>query len=154
MDFVSGIKVLGRGNGNTTSPEIVTRARVALPSMAGQEPGDDDNNEWSGLLLLHGPTNVQIQDFSYNVNGHTGWHSHPGLLVFSLISGDIEWYDATCNKTVYHTGDTFTENTATHYFRNVGASPMHGMVTYLLAKGQPRRIDQPAPPWAAALGID
>lgn len=140
-------------NGNTTTPEIFTRARVALPPVAGQEPGDDDN-EWNGMLILHGPTNVEVQDFSYDVNGHTGWHSHPGLLVFSLISGSIEWYDANCNKTVYNTGDTFTENTATHYFRNVGAGPMHGMVTYLLAQGQPRRIDQPAPPCAAALGIN
>jgi quercetin dioxygenase-like cupin family protein len=141
-------------NGNTTTPEIFTRARVALPPVAGQEQGDDDNNEWTGMLFLHGPTNVEVQDFGYAVNGHTGWHSHPGMLAFTLISGTIEWYDANCNKTVYNTGDTFTENTATHYFRNVGAAPMHGMVTYFLAKGQPRRIDQPAPACAAALGLE
>ena len=70
------------------------------------------------------------------------------------MSGEIEWYDEKCNKTVYKTGDTFTESTATHYFRNVGMGPMHGMVTYLLAKGQPRRIDEPAPPCAAELGIN
>lgn len=64
----------------------------------------------------------------------------------------IEWYDANCNKTVYHAGDVFTENTATHYFHTAG--PMSGMVTYLLAKGQPRRIDQPAPACAAGLGLD
>jgi hypothetical protein len=76
------------------------------------------------------------------------------MLVFTVVNGTIEWYDANCNKVVYNTGDTFTENTATHYFRNVGASPMQGMATYLLAKGQPRRIDQPAPSCAAALGIN
>ena len=141
-------------NGNTTTSNILVRARVALPPAPGQEPGDDDDNAWSGLILLHGPTNVQVQSFSYDVNGHTGWHSHPGMLILTVVNGTIEWYDANCNKTVYNTGDTFTENTATHYLRNVGASPMQGMVTYLLAKGQPRRIDQPAPPCAAALGLN
>jgi quercetin dioxygenase-like cupin family protein len=140
-------------NGNSTTSDILVRSRVALPPAPGQEPGDDDN-EWSGIILLHGPTNVQVQSFSYDVNGHTGWHSHPGMLVLTVVNGTIEWYDSNCNKTVYNTGDSFTENTGTHYFRNVGAGPMQGMVTYLLAKGQPRRIDQAAPPCAAALGIN
>lgn len=139
-------------NGNTAGRSM-TRSTVTLPPAPGQEPGDDDN-QWSGMLFLSGPTNSQVQDFGYSPGGHTGWHSHPGLLVLTVVSGTIEWYDANCNKTVYNAGDTFTENTATHYFRNVGTGDMEGVVTYLLAKGQPRRIDQPAPPCAAALGLD
>jgi quercetin dioxygenase-like cupin family protein len=140
-------------NGNTTTSEVVTRAHVALPPTGNQEQGEDDN-EWNGMLLLKGPTNAEVQDFSYDVDGHTGWHSHPGMLIFTLISGTIEWYDAKCNKTVYNAGDTFTESTATHYFRNVGTTPMHGMVTYLVPKGQTLRIDQPAPACAADLGLN
>jgi hypothetical protein len=59
-------------NGNTTTSDILVRSHVALPPAPGQEPGDDDSNEWSGLILLHGPTNVQVQSFSFDVNGHTG----------------------------------------------------------------------------------
>jgi quercetin dioxygenase-like cupin family protein len=139
-------------NGNTAGRNA-THSTVKLPPAAGQEPGEDDN-EWNGTLYLSGPTNVQVQDFDYFAGGHTGWHSHPGLLILTVVSGTIEWYDANCNKTVYNAGDSFTENTATHYFRNVGSGDMHGVVAYMLAAGQPRRIDQPAPPCAAALGLD
>jgi hypothetical protein len=40
------------------------------------------------------------------------------------------------------------------YVRNVETVNAHFMVTYLIAKGQPRRIDQPAPTCAAALGLE
>jgi len=139
-------------NGNMAS-RSATHATVKLPPAAGQEPGDDDN-DWNGMLYLSGPTNVQTQDFDYYPGGHSGWHSHPGVLVLTVVSGTIEWYDANCNKTVYNAGDTFTENTATHYLRNAGTGDLHGMATYLLAKGQPRRIDQPAPSCALALGLN
>jgi quercetin dioxygenase-like cupin family protein len=130
----------------------VVRAKVAIPAVAGHEENED--NEWSGKLFLSGPTHVLVQDASYFPNGHTGWHSHPGLLAIAVTEGSIEWYDASCQKTVYNVGDAFTENTAIHYFRNVGSVNSRVMVTYFLAKGQPRRIDQPAPACAAALGLD
>lgn len=139
-------------NGNTATGSA-THATVQLPPAAGQEPGDDDN-QWNGMLYLSGPTNVIVQDVDYFAGGHTGWHSHPGLLVLTVVSGSLEWYDANCNMTVHNAGDSFTENTATHYFRNVGTGDVHLTVTYLLAAGQPRRIDQAAPPCAAALGLN
>jgi quercetin dioxygenase-like cupin family protein len=139
-------------NGNTATGGT-THSTVKLPPAAGKEPGDDDN-EWKGMLYLSGPTNVLVQDVDYFAGGHTGWHSHPGLLVLTVVSGSLEWYDASCNKTVRNAGDSFTENTATHYFRNVGTGDVHVTVTYLLAAGQPRRIDQAAPACAAALGLD
>lgn len=136
-------------NGNT-SGETLVRSRVALPPVTGQE---DEDNEWSGKLFLSAPSNVIVQDVSYFPGGHTGWHSHPGLLAITVTEGSIEWYDANCQKTIYNVGDSFTENTATHYFRNSGSVNARVMVTYIIAKGQPRRIDQPAPACAAALGL-
>ena len=139
-------------NGNTAAGST-THSTVKLPPVAGQEPGDDDS-EWHGMLYLSGPTNVLMQDVDYFAGGHTGWHSHPGILVLTVVSGSLEWYDANCNKTVYNAGDSFTENTAIHYFRNVGTADVHLTTAYILAAGQPRRIDQPAPACAAALGIN
>lgn len=72
-----------------------------------------------------------------------------------IISGSIEWYDSQCIKHVYNPSDSLTESAQIHNVRNVGAvNTAHFMVTYVIAKGQPRRIDQPAPACAAALGLE
>jgi quercetin dioxygenase-like cupin family protein len=129
--------------------EVFARAKVALPQTSGQE-----DDEWTAKLLTSGPTAFIVQDVSYFPGGHTGWHSHPGILLVTVTEGSIEWYNSNCEKTVYNVGDSLTENTQTHYFRNVGSVSARVMVTYVLAKGQPRRIDQPAPACAANLGLD
>jgi quercetin dioxygenase-like cupin family protein len=128
---------------------------VQLPPAAGMtsEESDDHEDEWTADVFTSGPSNIIVQDVVYGPGGHTGWHSHPGILLSSVISGSIEWYDSKCKKHVYNPGDALTENTQSHYVRNVGSVNAHFMVTYLIAKGQPRRIDQPAPTCAAALGL-
>jgi quercetin dioxygenase-like cupin family protein len=140
--------ILSSGTVNT---EVSQHVRVALPVTTGEEQED---SQWTARLFTSGPSNFIVQDVSYAPNGHTGWHSHPGILLVSVIEGSIEWYDANCQRTVYNVGNSLTESTATHYVRNVGSVNAHFMVTYILANGQPRRIDQPAPPCAAALGLD
>jgi quercetin dioxygenase-like cupin family protein len=135
----------------TTNSEVGQHVRVALPVTSGEEPED---NQWTARFFTSGPSNFIVQDVSYAPNGHTGWHSHPGILPVSVIEGSIEWYDANCQRTVYNVGDSLTESTATHYVRNVGSVNAHFMVRYVLAKGQARRIDQPAPPCAASFGLD
>jgi quercetin dioxygenase-like cupin family protein len=140
--------ILASGTSNT---EISQHVRVTLPPVVGQEQEDD---EWSAKLVTSGPSNFIVQDVSYFPGGHTGWHSHPGILLVSVTEGSIEWYNANCERTVYNVGDSLTESTATHFVRNVGSVNARFMVTYVLAKSQPRRIDQPAPACAAALGLD
>jgi quercetin dioxygenase-like cupin family protein len=135
----------------TSHTEISQHVRVALPPVVGQEQEED---EWNAKFVTSGPSNFIVQDVSYFPGGHTGWHSHPGILLVSVTEGSIEWYNANCERTVYNVGDSLTESTATHFVRNVGSVNARFMVTYVLAKGQPRRIDQPAPTCAAALGLD
>jgi quercetin dioxygenase-like cupin family protein len=142
--------ILSTGN---TSEEIMTHSRVPLPPVPGVT-SDDDPNEWIAKLYTNGPTTFQVLDVTFAPGGHTGWHSHPAILLSTMISGSIEWYDAQCNKHVYNAGDSWTENTSTHDVRNVGTTNVRFMITYVIAKGQPRRIDQPAPACAAALGLD
>jgi quercetin dioxygenase-like cupin family protein len=145
LDFAA---ILASGASNS---EVFARARVLLPAATGQT---DDDNDWTAKLVTSGPSTFIVQDASYFPGGHTGWHSHPGILLITVTEGSLEWYDSNCGKTVYNVGDSFTENTGTHYFRNVGSVNSRVMVTYGLAPGQPRRIDQPAPACAAALGLD
>ena len=154
---IVGLKVGTILSSGTINTEISQHVRVALPATSGEEQegkDKDEDNQWTAKLVTNGPSNFIVQDVVYAPNGHTGWHSHPGILLVSVISGSIEWYDANCQRTVYNVGDSLTESTATHYVRNVGSVDAHFMVTYVIASGQPRRIDQPAPACAAAYGLD
>ena len=134
-----------------TRTDVNARARVVLPLVPGQE---NEDNQWNAKLVTSGPSIFTVQDVSYLPNGHTGWHSHPGVLLVSVTEGSIEWYDQNCVRAVYKVGDSFTETTALHYVRNVSSINARFMVTYVLAPGLARRIDQPAPACAAALGLD
>jgi quercetin dioxygenase-like cupin family protein len=136
----------------STNEEIMQKVRVPLPPVPS---GTDQEDEWTAKLYTSGPSSIIVQDVVYSPGGHTGWHSHPGILLSSVIAGSIEWYDSQCVKHVYNPGDSLTESTEPHYVRNVDPlNNAHFMVTYIIAKGQPRRIDQPAPACAAALGLE
>lgn len=139
----------------STNDEIMQRVRVPLlPGAVGNDGDGDRDDNWNAKLYTNGPTTLFVQDVAYIPGGHTGWHSHPGILLSSVTEGSIEWYDSQCAKHVYNVGDALTESTQPHYVRNVGSVNARFMVTYILAKGQPRRIDQPAPACAAALGLE
>ena len=137
----------------TTGEDIMQKVHVTLPSPANATD-PDDQDEWTARMFTSGPSDVIVQDVVYAPGGHTGWHSHPGILLSSVVAGSIEWYDSKCAKHVYNPGDSLTESTQAHYVRNVGSINAHFMVTYVIAHGQPRRIDEPAPECAAVLGLE
>jgi quercetin dioxygenase-like cupin family protein len=110
--------------------------------------------EFKANLTTEGPSTIFVQDVAYSPGGHTGWHSHPGVLTLALIAGTVEWYNGNCELTTYNAGDAWTEGSQLHYLRNVGTVNVHLMVTYIIAEGAHPRIDRSAPQCAAALGLD
>jgi quercetin dioxygenase-like cupin family protein len=131
----------------TINKDIDTRARVAVPET------DSDDGGWSAKVETDGASNFVVQDVAFVPGGYTGWHNHPGILLLTLTEGSVEWYDAKCGKHIYNAGDSWTENTPLHYVRAIGSVNARFMITYVIAKGQPKRIDQAAPACAAALGL-
>ena len=130
----------------TVNQEIHAHAHVAL---AGTEEG------FSAELETEGASNVIQQEIKFSPGGTTGWHTHPGILLLTLAadSGPIDWYDAGCVKRVYKAGDSWTEGTKLHDVVNNSSIDAHFLVTYVVAKGIPKRTDQAAPACAAALGL-
>jgi quercetin dioxygenase-like cupin family protein len=137
----------------STTDEIMRHVRVPLPPAVDAN-SEEHEDEWTAKLYTSGPTTFQVVDVTLLPQGHTGWHSHPGILLVSVISGSIDWYDSQCLKHTYNPGDAFTEGTETHDVVNSSLVNAHFMVTYVIAKGQPRRIDQPAPACAAGNGLN
>jgi len=112
------------------------------------------SGEFKATLRTDGPSTIFVQDSAFSPGGHTGWHSHPGVLTLALIAGSLEWYNGKCELTTYNAGDAWTEGSQLHYFRNVGTVNVHVMATFIIAQGAAPRIDEPAPACAAALGLD
>ena len=127
--------------------EVHHTVEVKLPVAVN---GEDD---WDVSFHTSGPSNFIFQDLTISPGGYTGWHTHPGVLLTSVVSGSIEWYDGKCRRHVYNAGDSLTESDALHYVRNAGVDNARLMITFVIAKGQPRKIDQAAPGCAVALGL-
>jgi quercetin dioxygenase-like cupin family protein len=116
--------------------------------------GKTSSGEWFEVKLhTEGPSTITTQIVSYGVGGHTGWHSHPGMVAVTLIAGSVQWFDENCVETDYNAGDAWTEGSQLHYFRVVGTTATQATAFFITAKGAALRTDQPAPECAADLGL-
>jgi quercetin dioxygenase-like cupin family protein len=104
-------------------------------------------------LETEGPATISNQDGAYAAGGHNGWHSHPGMVAVTIISGAIQWFDENCVQTDYKAGDSWTEGSKVHYFRVVGTTGLHLTAFFITAQGAALRTDEGAPACAAALGL-
>jgi quercetin dioxygenase-like cupin family protein len=111
-------------------------------------------DEFRVSLETEGPSSMTTTMVDYIAGGQNGWHSHPGMVIVTLTKGSIEWYDEKCRLTVYNAGDSWMEGSQLHFLRVLGTTQTQFVTTFIVAQGQPNRIDQPAPKCAAALGID
>jgi len=102
-------------------------------------------------LETEGPSTVSIQEGAYATGGANGWHSHPGMVIVTVLSGSIIWYDENCNATTYKAGDSWVEGSQLHGFKVTSAATLSA--TFITAQGKALRTDQPAPACAAALGL-
>jgi quercetin dioxygenase-like cupin family protein len=128
-------------------PDATDRVQINLPAATEYE---------EDVPTVHGtrsPSIFVFVDITMSPNGSSGWHFHPGVVLVTVAAGSVEWYDAKCTKHVRGAGDFFTESDQLHYVRNVSSVPTRMIITVIIAKGLPRRIYAPAPPCAAALGL-
>lgn len=80
--------------------------------------------------------------------GHSGWHSHPGVVLITVKTGTVTFYEADCSFAVHGARTSFVEsNGATGLARNESATtPAVLYVTYIVPAGAPDlRIGQPDP---------
>lgn len=110
------------------------------------------NNElkWDLKTKVKGDSDVYVVRNTWPVGAHSGWHTHPGPSLITVISGELTVYDADnpiCTPTVYHAGESFTDVGCgdVHLIRNEGTVCAVNMVVQIIPAGQPRRIDAPQP---------
>jgi LPXTG-motif cell wall-anchored protein len=81
----------------------------------------------------------------------TPYHTHPGIVVVTVVAGDITFNLEGVDK-VYKAGESFVElPNQVGQARNAGAAPARVMASYLLAQGAPLSTPHAAPMAPAAL---
>lgn len=120
---------------------------AASPDQAGQ------TEDWRLKVQTRGATDFYVQHLVVGPGGYSGWHTHPGLLIGTVVSGSIDFYDANCQKRSFTAGQVFTENTEVHAIINTGAVDADLSIAYLIQHNAPRRIEAAAPACAASTGI-
>ena len=94
---------------------------------------------------------VASQTITLGAGGHTGWHSHPGPVVVTVVSGTLTFYDGEgpCLGRTYPAGTAFVDPGMghVHIARNEGSGSVEISAVYF---GLPpgvgtQRIDAPAP---------
>ena len=47
---------------------------------------------------------------NFDAPSSSGWHSHPGIVLVSVVSGSVVFYDSNCVATVHPAGSSFVES--------------------------------------------
>ena len=97
-------------------------------------------------LKTKGPVDTFFQTGTFQPGGTSGWHSHSGIVVIAVKSGELTRYDRKCRATSFGAGETFVEH-GDHpvLVRNEGAEPAVIYSVYILPDANLRRIDEPNP---------
>jgi quercetin dioxygenase-like cupin family protein len=108
---------------------------------------------WQLQMQAQGQTDYILAHLQIPPGGHSGWHSHPGVLVAAVKSGQIDFYDQSCTATRIAAGGVYTENNSVHAIYNSGNETAELYITFLVKHGAGRRLDEPAPSCASLTPI-
>jgi quercetin dioxygenase-like cupin family protein len=114
---------------------------------------DGSVTPWQLQLQVQGETDYYSQHLVLAAGGYSGWHRHPGVLVGTVRSGQIDFYTADCVKRTVSAGQVFTENDDVHAISNTGSVDADLYISYLVKHGAARRLDAAAPSCAPETGI-
>ncbi|WP_405853026.1 cupin domain-containing protein [Streptomyces sp. NBC_00090] len=159
MGLGLGIREAARGaRRRRTLPVAGAVATVAaVPSAAPATPGSGVSGNVlargtsDGRLRIEPPTgdtDVVVRTITIAPGGSTGWHHHPGQLIGVVQTGTLTRTFGDCSVEVNSAGQAFVEPSGgkhVHVGRNLGTEPVVLYVTYLMPKGAPFSVDEPAP---------
>lgn len=137
---------------------------AAVPAQATPASGFVGTVQWQGLLdplnakvktdgidaRLHSKdaANLLVVRFNVAPGGTSGWHTHPGMSLVTVISGEISLYDAAlCTPRRLTAGQTFVDEGGdhAHLVRNETSATTQLGAVQLVQPGVPGRIDLPRP---------
>jgi quercetin dioxygenase-like cupin family protein len=105
---------------------------------------------WDLKTKVKGDSDVYVSRHTFPVGAHTGWHTHPGPSLITVVAGALTVYEAdnpTCTPTVYHAGESFTDLGCgdVHLVRNEGTVCAVDVAVQIVPLGAPRRLEADQP---------
>jgi len=133
-------------------PEFLSRLRTAGVTNLGEwlnlHPAISAKFGMMPIGLLHSPE-VVTQQATFAPGAASGWHTHPGYVTGTVVSGQIVRYGTDCSAQTFTQGQTFYETAAkTYTIRNESSDPAIVMVTFVVPGGTPTtalRVDKAQP---------
>src|SRR6476620_11433164 len=111
----NGIKWQGKQYTADQLPEFLSRLRTAGVTNLGEwldlHPAVSAKFGMIPIGLLHSPE-VVTQQATFAPGAASGWHSHPGYLTGTVVSGQIVRYGTDCSAQTFTQGQTFYETAA------------------------------------------
>ena len=99
-------------------PEFLTRLRSAGVTNLGDwldlHPAVSAKFGMMPVGFLHSPE-IVTQQTTFAPGRCSGWHSHPGYLTATVVSGQVVRYGTDCSSQTFSAGQTFYE-TGAHTF--------------------------------------
>jgi quercetin dioxygenase-like cupin family protein len=129
-----------------TPPHGVVNTSIAGPVTFGEIHAMTLDPDYTALVKTRGLSDGYVRQLLIAPGGDTGWHSHPGIVFVLVQSGTLTLYHEDLTSTVYPAGTGFVESPGdVHDAVNEGATDLDLAVLFLVPKGAPPRIDEPAP---------
>jgi quercetin dioxygenase-like cupin family protein len=141
-------------------------AAVAGTVMATPGQGFTATQQWKGVfddirvstdgnlphrikLWTKEASDIYVTRNTIAVDGHSGWHTHPGPSLIIVTVGEIMAYegdDPTCTPKRYRAGEGFVDpgDGHVHLLRNESGAPAETVAVQFLPKDATRRLDAPA----------
>jgi len=131
-----------------TPGQGISTTIIAGPSLLGDVNVKSESEINEVEFKTQGFSDVYVVHNRIAPGGHTGWHSHPGPSIISVVSGQAtEYRDDDPVATVHPAGTAFVDEGGehAHIIVNEGNTDLVLVAFQILPVGAPRRIDRPAP---------
>jgi Cupin domain len=91
---------------------------------------------------------VVVRTHDYAVGSSTGWHTHPGPVLITVLQGQVTFYEAddpTCTPHVVSAGEGYVDTGRGHIGRNETGQSAKDVTVILAPVNLPFRNELPAP---------
>jgi quercetin dioxygenase-like cupin family protein len=105
-------------------------------------------SDWKVAVDATPALDIAVQVIDFPPQSQSTWHTHPGPVFISVVSGRITFYEADCQPTIRSAGEGFLDTgSSPHLARNEDPLvPARNVVTYFAPEGAALRTDVPTPP--------
>jgi quercetin dioxygenase-like cupin family protein len=100
---------------------------------------------WLLFTMVRGDSDLYVTQHTFQPGGQTGWHSHPGPSLITVVEGTLTVYHPGCRVETFNAGQSFTDLGCgdIHNAVNEGATEAKDIAVQIVPHGALRREDKP-----------